>query len=173
MSVSIWKFPADWATEGSGDQTMTCWIHSTATVSFDGSQTRVRRIVGHLTKFKHAALRCRTGCPGYENLSPQEHDWDATLMAMSEKKPVMMLANTHDACQMSRLFANNGCHEHKIHDGIHTFPQCILQIPATSSYSQAFPNETRQRRLTSSQKLTTFSSATLNHANLQYSRSNP
>ena len=63
--------------------------------------------------------------------------------------------------------------EHKIHDGIHTFPQCILRIPATSSYSQAFSNETRQRRLTSSQKLTTFGSATLSHANLQSSRSNP
>ena len=32
------------------------------------------------------------------------------------------------------------CHEHKIHDGIHTFPQCILRIPAASSCSQARDN---------------------------------
>ena len=44
-------------------------------------------------------------------------------------------------------------HEREIHDGIHTFPQHILRIPAASSCSQAFSNETRQRRLTSSQKL--------------------
>ena len=35
------------------------------------------------------------------------------------------------------------------------------------------PNETRQRRPTSSQKLMTFGLATLKHANLQPSRSNP
>ena len=27
---------------------------------------------------KHAALRYRTACPDYSQLSPQRHDWDAT-----------------------------------------------------------------------------------------------
>ena len=69
--------------------------------------------------------------------------------------------------------ADGRCHEHKIHDGIHTFPQYILRIPATPRHSQAFLSETRQRRLTSLQKLTIFSLATLNHVNLQSSSSNP
>ena len=43
-----------------------------------GHLERAKRIVGFLMKFKHAALRYRTGCPDYSHLPPQKHDWDAT-----------------------------------------------------------------------------------------------
>ena len=44
----------------------------------EGHLACARRIVGFLVKFKHAALRCRTGCPNYDDLPSQNYDWDAT-----------------------------------------------------------------------------------------------
>ena len=43
-----------------------------------GHLERAKRIVGFLMKFKHAAIRYRTGCPDYSRLPPQKYDWDAT-----------------------------------------------------------------------------------------------
>ena len=44
----------------------------------EGHLQRVKRIVGYLQKFRHAALRFRTKCPDYSTLPPQHYDWDAT-----------------------------------------------------------------------------------------------
>ena len=44
----------------------------------EGHLARARRIVGFLTKFKHAALRHRAKCPDCSHLKPQACDWDAT-----------------------------------------------------------------------------------------------
>lgn len=46
-----------------------------------GHLSRVKRIYGYISKFKHAAIRYLTGIPDFKDIKFEEHDWSRTVYA--------------------------------------------------------------------------------------------
>jgi len=46
-----------------------------------GHLDHVKRIIGHLSKFKHGVIRIRTDKPDCSNILKKEHDWFYTCYA--------------------------------------------------------------------------------------------
>ena len=44
-----------------------------------GHLDRVKRIYGYISKMRHAAIRFRTGCPDYSDISVPEYSWETSI----------------------------------------------------------------------------------------------